>query len=78
VLEYCAGGNLLQYVKQLGANKEIIESQETCVKTFRQFARFGWQICDGMLFLGTKNLVYRDVAARNVLLDWEPCANFEK
>jgi serine/threonine protein kinase len=73
VLEYCPGGNLLEYVKQFGT-KEMNELDDTCAKTFRQFARFGWQICDGMIFLGTKNLVHRDLAARNVLLDGESCA----
>jgi serine/threonine protein kinase len=77
VLEYCAGGNLLEYAKQLGT-KEMKESHDALAKTFRQFARFGWQICDGMLFLGTKNLVHRDLAARNVLLDGEQCAKVEK
>jgi serine/threonine protein kinase len=80
VLEYCPGGNLLEHVKQMGAtkaNEEVNESPDSLAKTSRQFARFGWQICDGMLFLGTKNLVHRDLAARNVLLDGEQCAKVE-
>jgi serine/threonine protein kinase len=87
VLEYCPGGNLLEHVQQIGSigfeaiKKEEEDGEEataaagqTLTKKCRQFAHFAWQVCDGMLFLGTKHLVHRDLAARNVLLDAEPCA----
>ncbi|KAI6170394.1 Protein kinase domain-containing protein [Aphelenchoides bicaudatus] len=69
ILEYCANGDLLKFIK---TNKqkfvESFESQEenTDCKTLISFA---WQISSGLEYLSSLDLIHRDIAARNILLD---------
>ncbi|KAF7638350.1 Protein kinase domain-containing protein, partial [Meloidogyne graminicola] len=48
-------------------NKLELESFKK--KILSLFLRFSWQICDGMKFLTERNIIHRDLASRNILLD---------
>ncbi|KAH7693370.1 Protein F09A5.2 [Aphelenchoides avenae] len=78
VMEYCAEGDLLNYLRtHLQTHKESIAH----VNEYLQSARYSnsgislkdlislcWQVADGMVFLSSKGYIHRDIAARNVLL----------
>ncbi|KAH7705476.1 TK/KIN6 protein kinase [Aphelenchoides avenae] len=74
VLEYCAGGDLLNWLlSHVQCIKGSLERERcplhaTKDVTLKQLLSFAWQISDGLAYLVSKRLVHRDIAARNVLL----------
>ena len=63
VIELCAGGDLLTYVRRRGCLKEEIA---------REFFR---QACAAVGYCHRKNIVHRDVKLDNMLLDIGPEGN---
>ncbi|KAL3832350.1 hypothetical protein ACJMK2_024002 [Sinanodonta woodiana] len=60
ILEYCENGPLKNYL-ETQRNNITVELQE---KMFR----FGLDICKGMEYLASKNIIHRRLAARNIFL----------
>ncbi|CAJ0918139.1 unnamed protein product, partial [Mesorhabditis belari] len=61
----CELGALLSLLRQM--DPEHSEHQESPLK-FDDLVPIGWQISDALVFLSAKEIVHRDVAARNVLV----------
>ncbi|KAH7695935.1 Protein F09A5.2, partial [Aphelenchoides avenae] len=80
VLEYCANGDLsrwlLAHPKCLSAEEEKphCENHSNASDMCMQLLSFSWQIADGMAYLALRNLIHRDIAARNILLTDEMAA----
>ncbi|KAH7699129.1 Protein T13C2.6 a [Aphelenchoides avenae] len=74
VLEYCANADLsrwlLTHPKCLSAKQEkpLCEQHANPSDMCLQLLSFSWQIADGMAYLALRNLIHRDIAARNILL----------
>ncbi|KAH7709321.1 Protein F09A5.2, partial [Aphelenchoides avenae] len=74
VLEYCAGGDLSNWLLTHAHCINDPAEQNPCPLhatndvTLKQLISFAWQISDGLVYLVSKRLVHRDIAARNVLL----------
>ncbi|CAJ0602509.1 unnamed protein product [Cylicocyclus nassatus] len=61
--------NLLKYLGQI--NETILASGDnhsTAYIPYQMLFKIIWEICDGIAYIHSRNLVHRDVAARNVLL----------
>ncbi|CAM9954600.1 unnamed protein product, partial [Discosporangium mesarthrocarpum] len=56
VLEYCRGGDLAQFIALRGPSPEVVA---------RHFMR---QLAAGLGFLGSRNLIHRDIKPQNLLL----------
>ncbi|GMR53083.1 hypothetical protein PMAYCL1PPCAC_23278, partial [Pristionchus mayeri] len=73
VLEYCANGDLLTYMRKRltymleHSNRLSVDPQ--FMITQRQQLAFASQIAHGLEFLSKRGFVHRDVAARNILVD---------
>uniref|UniRef100_A0A1I8AAB9 Protein kinase domain-containing protein n=1 Tax=Steinernema glaseri TaxID=37863 RepID=A0A1I8AAB9_9BILA len=61
--------NLTKYLAQL---RDGVSSSETALTAslipYRHFLQINWQICEAMVYITSKGLVHRDMAARNILL----------
>ncbi|KAH7714957.1 Protein F09A5.2 [Aphelenchoides avenae] len=78
VLEYCAKGDLLGYLRdQLQGHKEAVITAVDPLQvanysnteiSLKDLISLCWQISDGMTYLSSKGYVHRDLAARNILL----------
>uniref|UniRef100_A0A914E1Z6 Protein kinase domain-containing protein n=1 Tax=Acrobeloides nanus TaxID=290746 RepID=A0A914E1Z6_9BILA len=71
ILEYCAKGDLRHYVKEM---RESIDMEAITSARYENFLglkdllRISCEVSDALVFFSSKNLVHRDVAARNVML----------
>ncbi|KAH7706010.1 Protein F09A5.2 [Aphelenchoides avenae] len=78
VMEYCANGDLLNYLRtHLQSHKESVKNvneylQPACYinsgLSLKHLISLCWQISDGLVYLTSKGFIHRDLAARNVLL----------
>uniref|UniRef100_A0A915CG83 Protein kinase domain-containing protein n=1 Tax=Parascaris univalens TaxID=6257 RepID=A0A915CG83_PARUN len=66
VVEYCTNGDLLRFLRN---NKSLILEGNTEGLKFKNLLCFAWQISDGLYYLNSKDIIHRDIAARNVLVD---------
>ena len=57
VLEYASGGSLFSFVRK---TKGLVE---------KNFHRIFRQVCDGVEYLHTKNIIHRDIKPENILID---------
>ncbi|KAL5013144.1 hypothetical protein ScPMuIL_007414 [Solemya velum] len=57
VLELCRGGNLSQYIQR----------NDPCVK-IKSFFKFTKQICDGLEYIHSKDILHRDLKPQNIFL----------
>uniref|UniRef100_A0A7M5XCJ5 receptor protein-tyrosine kinase n=2 Tax=Clytia hemisphaerica TaxID=252671 RepID=A0A7M5XCJ5_9CNID len=64
VLEYCSNGNLRDYLR----SKRPSEENKDIGLDRTEMLTIYSQICDGLCFLASKNIIHRDIAARNVLV----------
>ncbi|XP_035708029.1 uncharacterized protein LOC110850395 isoform X2 [Folsomia candida] len=62
VLEYCASGSLMDYLRSIDENGDIDK---------RELLRFSKETAEAMVFLADKKIVHADLATRNILLDGE-------
>lgn len=62
-LEFCEAGSLVSYLEKLKAESEVYTSDQ-----FEEFKQFMIDVCLGMEHIHSRNIVHRDIAARNVLL----------
>ncbi|GMT00173.1 hypothetical protein PENTCL1PPCAC_22347, partial [Pristionchus entomophagus] len=73
VLEYCANGDLLSYMRKRltymidHSNRLSVDPQ--FMITQRQQLMFAAQIAQGLEFISQRGFIHRDVAARNILVD---------
>lgn len=84
VLEYCAKGDLLTFLRKvLHEHKDTVttKKEDLQVTPYRDtkislvdLVSLCWQISDGMLYRSSKGYIHRDLAARNVLLTSEMVA----
>ncbi|XP_028404174.1 ephrin type-A receptor 4a-like [Dendronephthya gigantea] len=72
VVEYCANGDLYNYVKKnrLDLSSQGLKGTGTTIEYVTRL-RISFDIANGMAYLATKGFIHRDLAARNVLLDGE-------
>uniref|UniRef100_A0A0N5AKL1 Protein kinase domain-containing protein n=1 Tax=Syphacia muris TaxID=451379 RepID=A0A0N5AKL1_9BILA len=66
VVEYCCNGDLLHYVRN---NKQTFTEGTNAEFQIKNLVSLAWQISDGLYYLNSKDIVHRDIAARNILLD---------
>ncbi|CAJ0924713.1 unnamed protein product, partial [Mesorhabditis belari] len=61
VTEICEKGDLLELLRsQIRGETDFLDSAD--------FIPISWQIADALVYLSSKNIIHRDVAARNVLV----------
>ncbi|CEF70306.1 Tyrosine-protein kinase receptor torso [Strongyloides ratti] len=69
VLEYCENEDLLKLLrKQNKYNKKNDSDDRENELTMKDLYSFAWQVADGMVYLSSKNVIHRDIAARNILI----------
>lgn len=59
VMEYVPGGTLEKYLEEHGDELSTIDRLKVCL-----------QVCNAMVHIHKIKLIHRDIAARNVLLNW--------
>ncbi|KAI1727035.1 protein tyrosine kinase domain-containing protein [Ditylenchus destructor] len=64
VLEYCANGDLLTFLRKCRPDFEEVKPDAEV----KMFTKFVWEISDALIYIKSKGYIHRDVAARNVLL----------
>eukprot|EP00794_Sanderia_malayensis_P015257 gene15257-16832_t len=70
ILEFLANGNLLTFLrKSRGYDDTSVMDVHTSTLTSRQLIEFSFMIANGMNHLASNNIVHRDLACRNVLVD---------
>uniref|UniRef100_A0A914V2P4 Protein kinase domain-containing protein n=1 Tax=Plectus sambesii TaxID=2011161 RepID=A0A914V2P4_9BILA len=69
VTEYCINGDLLHYIRDKKEEIMLGYSNITGLK-LKDLVSFAWQISDGLDYLHSKGCIHRDVAARNILVDY--------
>lgn len=69
VLEYCENEDLLKLLrKQNKCSKKNDNDDTESDLTMKDLYSFAWQVADGMVYLSSKNVIHRDIAARNILI----------
>uniref|UniRef100_A0A0N5A6E8 Protein kinase domain-containing protein n=1 Tax=Parastrongyloides trichosuri TaxID=131310 RepID=A0A0N5A6E8_PARTI len=69
ILEYCENEDLLKLLRK--QNKKSISEggdHEISDLKMKDLYSFAWQVADGMVYLASKNIIHRDIAARNILI----------
>uniref|UniRef100_A0A0K0F3I4 Putative tyrosine-protein kinase (inferred by orthology to a C. elegans protein) n=1 Tax=Strongyloides venezuelensis TaxID=75913 RepID=A0A0K0F3I4_STRVS len=70
VLEYCENEDLLKFLRK--QNKENFQKNDNEKSendiSMKDLYSFAWQVADGMVYLSSKNVIHRDIAARNILI----------
>uniref|UniRef100_A0A0N5C8V5 Protein kinase domain-containing protein n=1 Tax=Strongyloides papillosus TaxID=174720 RepID=A0A0N5C8V5_STREA len=70
VLEYCENEDLLKFMRKQNKEnfqKDDDEKNENDI-SMKDLYSFAWQVADGMVYLSSKNVIHRDIAARNILI----------
>ncbi|KAI6170392.1 Protein kinase domain-containing protein [Aphelenchoides bicaudatus] len=68
LLEYCANGDLLKFIKS-NKQKFVDSFENSGQEDSKTLISFAWQISSGLEYLSSLDLIHRDIAARNILLD---------
>lgn len=76
LLEFCSNGDLSNWlisharcIKRPDIRKKTCEVHGDGHSVIgKQLVSFAWQVADGLVYLASRSLIHRDIAARNVLL----------
>ncbi|KAH7708534.1 Protein F09A5.2 [Aphelenchoides avenae] len=75
LLELCSNGDLLTWLRHHPVRLSLAEDESErreqhnkCSAVHQQLLSIAWQVADGLVYLASRKLVHRDVAARNILL----------